>query len=223
MSSMAIRLYVVVALIVGAYVVSHWLQITIGPPEAEMPDWSIRDLPYQLGDWLGADAEMDPKIAVATGAEVIVNRAYRSDSGQTVFLHAAMLKDPVGVYHCPTNCYPSSGWHKVDDYYQNVRVSEELAVAAKVTTWGKGQEYHLVAYWYQLGNHVLYNRFDLGGKIRWEMRGQPKWPVLLKVMTWIPLTGREGERTNHFKFTEEIAKWLNQPEHQQYLARWDNL
>ena len=58
------------AIVVATYGISRWLQIATGPPEVEMPDWSLRDLPYQLGDWHGKDAKIDPKIAAATGAEV---------------------------------------------------------------------------------------------------------------------------------------------------------
>ena len=46
----------------------------------ERPNWSLRELPFQLTNWHGEDTEMDPKIAVATGADVIVNRIYRDEA-----------------------------------------------------------------------------------------------------------------------------------------------
>lgn len=223
MTSITTRMYVVVALLVGVYGVNRWLQIATGPPETEIPSWSLQELPYRIGDWTGTDVELDPKIAVATGAEVVVNRAYRNDLGGTIYVHAAMFRDPAeGIYHSPMNCYPSNGWTKFDEYYEDLQCSEESTVAARLVGWAKGGERVLVAYWYQLGTHVLHNRFDLGGRIRWEMRGQAKWPVLLKVMLWIPLSGREQERGEFRSFAREVATWLNQPEHQKYFAQWDN-
>jgi EpsI family protein len=166
---------------------------------------------------------MDPKIAVATGADVIANRAYRNESGQTIFLHTGMFRDPAeGVYHSPMNCYRSNGWNKRTEDRENVQVSEGLTFAVSLVVWEKEGERILVAYWYQLGDHFVYDRFGLGSKIRWEMLGYSKWPVLLKVMAWIPLERREEERTVLLKFVEDVAKWVNQPEHQQYFAQWNS-
>ena len=57
------------------------MQAATEPPEVEKPNWTLRDLPLQFGTWHGEDTEMDPKIAVATGADVIVNRIYRDEAG----------------------------------------------------------------------------------------------------------------------------------------------
>ena len=77
-----------------------------------------------------------------------------------------------------------------------------------------------VACWYQLGGHVLYERFDLG-RVRWAMCGQPKWPVLTKVMLQMSAAEFDDARTSLMGFTEQVVKWLNQPEHRKnYLDRW---
>ena len=33
------------------------------PPEVEMPKWTFRTMPLQLGDWHGEDTKLDPTIA----------------------------------------------------------------------------------------------------------------------------------------------------------------
>ena len=43
-----------------------------------------------------------------------------------------------------------------------MEVAEDLTIAVSLTTWEKEEEKILVVYWYQLGQHVLYGRFDLG-------------------------------------------------------------
>jgi EpsI family protein len=185
-----------------------------------MPGWTFHDLPMQLGNWRGEATELDPVIAAATGASIIVNRAYRNDQGRTVALHAAMFDDPIdGVMHTPQNCYRANGWTKLDETHEDLQVSADQTFAVELTNWKKGDEKAIVLFWYQLGEQVLYSRLDLG-KIRWKMRGQPKWPVLTKVMVQITITDPEDSLTTVLDFAEQVAKWLNQPEHQKYLAKW---
>jgi EpsI family protein len=223
MNGVSLRLYAVVAMVVGAYGVSRWLQIATAPPEVEMPGWKLAELPMQLGNWLGETAELDEKIAAATGAVEIENRRYHNELGHVLSLHTAMFTDPaVGVYHSPLNCYPANGWKKLSETSANVPVPNAATIAVRVVSFEKDGEKYLVAYWYQLGNRVLYEREDLG-KIRWEMRGQSKWPVLLKVMVQTQVAEGQNSRASLRAFTKEIGAWLNQPEHRKYLARWSQI
>jgi EpsI family protein len=220
MNGLAVRVYVVVGIVLAAYGISYVLEAATEPPEVERPDWTLRDLPFQLGAWRGEDTEMDPKIAIATGAYFIVNRIYRDESTHIVSLHTAMFEDPAeGVYHSPLNCYLASGWKKLDEKREDVKVAEDLSIAVSLTTWEKEGEKILVVYWFQLGQHVLYGRLDLGG-VRWEMRGQPTWPVLLKTMVQITMTEPEETKTAALGFVRQFAEWLNRPAHRKYLDRW---
>ena len=38
-----------------------------------------------------------------------------------------------------------------------------------------------------------------------------------------PVADRDEDRVTFLKFLGEVAKWLNQPEHQKYLAQWERL
>jgi EpsI family protein len=220
MNSSATRLYLVVAIVLAAYGVGWLVQAAAEPPETETPAWSLRDLPQQFGDWHGEDTEMDPKIAAATGASVIVNRIYRNEMGSAVSLHTAMFEDPAeGIYHNPLNCYRSSGWKKISETREDVKVAEDLTIPVSVTSWEKEGEKIIVAYWFQLGQHVLYERFDLG-KVRWTMRGQPRWPVLFKVMIQVSMTDLDDTKAIALGFGQKFAEWLNQPEHRKYLDQW---
>ena len=184
-------------------------------------------LPLQIGDWRGerVDREkMDPKrreeydkIADKTGAakETIEDRSYHDDLGHTIMLHAAMFDDPnAGVYHVPANCYRAAGWKKMDEYRETLQISEDVSIPVNVTAWERENEHVLVVYWLQLGEHVLFDRSDLGLKVRWAMRGQPKWPALMKVMLSMPANDWDEAKPILVGFAEEIAKWENQPEHQ---------
>jgi hypothetical protein len=57
-------------------------------------------------------------------------------------------------------------------------------------------------------------------EVRWQLRGQRKWPMLTKVMLQIPAADLDDARTTLMGFTEQVVKWLNQPEHRKYLDRW---
>ncbi len=214
------RLYAVAAIIVATYGISHLVKAQTEPAEVDMPSWSFREFPLQLGNWRGEETKLDPEIAVATGADVLVNRAYRDSMGHSLTLHTAMFKVPAtGIGHSPSVCYLASGWRMLEQSFENVQVSSDLAIAVKLTKWEREGDTIWVACWYQLGGHVLYERFDLG-RVRWAMRGQPKWPPLTKIMLQSSATETEDAKTSLLGFTEQVVKWLNQPEHRKYLDRW---
>ena len=151
---------------------------------------------------------------------MIVNRIYRDEAAHGISLHTASFCDPAdGVFHSPLNCYRLSGWRKLGESRETVKVADDLSIAVSLTRWEKEDEKILVAYWYQLGEHVLYDRLDLGG-IRWAMRGQPTWPVLIKVMVQLPMTDFDETKTLGLGFIQQFAAWRNQPEHRKYLDRW---
>ena len=110
-------------------------------------------------------------------------------------MHTAMFADPRGgVYHTPINCYRASGWQDTSEIRENLEVSDELTVPVSVSTWEQKGERIMVVYWYQLGEHVLFDRWDLGMKVRWSLRGRPKWPALIKVMLQIAAPDPEAAK-----------------------------
>ena len=223
MNRVAIRVYVVIGIVLVAYGVSHLVRAASEPPEVVMPEWTVHDLPLQLGKWHGEEAEMDPTIAMATGAFAIANRIYRDGTGRAVSLHSAMFENPAeGVYHSPLNCYRANGWVKISETQEDMKITEDLTFPISLTLWKKENQKIIVAYWYQLGQYVLFDRLDLGG-IRWNLRGQPKWPVLIKVMLQAPMSSADDSKETLLDFGQKLSKWFNTPEHRQYLDRWGGI
>jgi len=214
--STAARIYIVAALIMATYGVAHLVEAALEPPEVVLPRWTFEEMPLQFGDWRGVPTTMDPEIAVATGADRIVNREYKDDRGHAVSMHTAMFKRPeVGVYHSPLNCYRAQGWQLMKgEVRENLPVSDGLTIPVSLTTWEREGERLMVVYWYQMGEHVLFGRWDLGWKIRWSLRGQPRWPAVIKVMLQISAPEPEDAKTAILSFAEQVAKWENQPAHQ---------
>ena len=213
--SPSVRLYIIAALIPltsgGAYLVNRELE----PPEVDLPDWTFNEMPLQIGDWHGEKATLDPELAKATGAQVIVDRIYKDDAGHAISVHTAMFQDPKGgVYHSPLNCYRSNGWQKLSETSSDLQISDTLTIPVSVTRWEHQNDKVIVVYWYQLGKHVLFGRWDLGFKVRWSLAGKPKWPALIKVMLQIPASEPPEEaRAAILNFAEQVAKWENQPTH----------
>jgi EpsI family protein len=210
------RVLIVAALIPLTYGGARLVDAALESPGCDMPDWKFSDMPKKLGDWHGEDSTLDAETALATGATIIVNRVYHDDSQHFIALHTAMFDDPAaGVKHSPLICYLSAGWQKLSQTRANLRISDELTIPVNVSKWEKEKEGRkvLVVYWYQLGEHVLFSRWDLGIKVRWSLAGKPKWPALIKVMLEIPIIEGEDRQSTALSFAELVAKWENQPEH----------
>ena len=216
----AVRLCVLAAAMGVASLVSIWEECALVPPEAKLPSWTFDELPYKLGDWQGEDTELDPEITKAVGAAPgrIVERRYVDKLGHAVSMHTAMFSNPVeGVYHSPFNCYRSNGWELQSSSREELQLSDDLAIPVIVTQWKLDSKRAAVVYWYQLGEHVLFGRFDLGMKVRWALAGKPYWPALVKVMMHTDAADAEDAKAALLNFAEQVAKWENQPERRKEL------
>lgn len=216
----AIRLYVLSAVVLATWGVSKWEKQALKPPDVRLPSWTFNEMPLQFGDWQGEDTELDPKITAAVGAAPgrIADSLYRDRLGHTVTMHTAMFDDPVeGVYHTPLNCYRANGWQKLNDSREELRLFDDLTIPVRLTTWRREGSRVIVLYWYQLGEHVLFGRWDLGINVRWSLAGKPKWPALVKVMLQIDAADAEDAKATILSFAEQVARWENEPQRRKEL------
>jgi EpsI family protein len=217
-----IRIGIVAAVVMVSMYACYALHISMEPAPVELPAWTFHELPAQIGDWHGEPTTLDPKIVQKTGAvpESIEDRAYHDDLGHTIMMHTAMFNNPTdAVYHIPTNCYRAAGWQQTGQYRETLQISEDLSIPVLVTTWEHENEHLLVVYWLQLGEYVLFDRSDLGWKVRRAFAGRPKWPAMLKVQLSLSANDLDEAKQVLVPFAEEIAKWENQPAHRTGLVR----
>jgi EpsI family protein len=229
MNNTTLRLWIVVALVAAAYGVSFLVKAGAAPPEVQLPDWTFSELPTSLPPteisspqgttWRGENAEMDPKLTAAIGADSVVDRVYRDEKGNAISMHTAIFANPAeGALHSPINCYRGAGWEEVTETSEEIQVNVERSIPVSVTTWERGRERVMVLYWYQIGEHVLFGRSDLLN-VRWAMRGQPVWPATVKVLLQ---TSAEGDlydaKTRILDLAEQIGRWINQPSHQMHVG-----
>ncbi|MCE5303240.1 MAG: EpsI family protein [Planctomycetaceae bacterium] len=202
------------------YGVIRLIQASLAPPDVLAPSWTVHDLPMQLGPWHGEATKLDPKIAAATGASDIEDRLFHNDAGNTVSLHSAMFSDPTqGMQHLPRNCYRAAGWKLREQTEEKIRVSDDRTVVVKLLVMEKDADMAVVAYWYQLGQRVLYDRVDLG-EARWALRGVPKWPVMFKTMIHTIANDAKEGKAALLSFLEQYVSWFEKPQHQKYFERW---
>lgn len=86
------------------------------PEDAEPYHRQVREaadaLPFQIGDWFGADQDVPPAAIQMLQPNVLVSRRYRSiDTGRVatiLLVHCKDARDLAG--HYPPVCYPAHGW-----------------------------------------------------------------------------------------------------------------
>jgi EpsI family protein len=212
MNSTVTRLIVVVMLLAVMSGGTYLVRASLKPPKVQMPDKDFAQLPLQLGGWQGKNVDLDPKIFETIGADLIVNRSYRDTAQHVISAHLAVFTDPdTGVYHSPMNCYRSDGWQKGSEDVLQLRLGDQPGIEGNLTTWEKGGRAVVVLYWYQVGEHVLFDRFDMG-RVRWALRGQETWPALVKVLMETQGSGDlDRDKARLRDLAERVYQWINQP------------
>jgi EpsI family protein len=208
-----VRLFIVVSLVglvaTSTYVFPAWLK----PKEIRLPDWDLSTFPLQFDSWQGAQVELDEKIMerILRDAEDAVDRAYADDANQAVSLHVALFRDlDRGIIHSPYNCYRGAGWTRIDDTQLMLRVSEESSIPVSLTTWELQGKRVMVMYWYQLDEHILFDRLDLG-MARWKMRNKETWPAMVKVLLQTSAADPDKGKERIQIIAQRAYQWLNRP------------
>jgi len=207
------RLFAVALVVALIPVGTYFVRAGMKPSEVRFPDHDLRLLPMQLGPWKGEERQLDPDIFTATGAKYIVERSYEDNTGRSMSLHIAVFGDPdEGIYHRPYNCYRGHGYTLVSEQDVPLQVPTRENMMAHVMTWEKERRKVVVAYWYQLGDHLLFDRNDMT-RVRFAMMGQHTWPALIKVMIETPATAEAEETERQLQdFAARVCQWIDVPE-----------
>ncbi len=217
------RLYIVAALIPLTYYGAAWFfRVEMESREVVMPSWTFDQLPMKLGPWTGKPAELDEEMK-ASGTASVTNRIYQDEQGRSISFYGAMFNNPQdGVLHSPMNCYRRTGWQFKEEKWETLQLNDQLSIPVNLSRWErkseKGFERVFVLYWYQLGEHVLFNRWDFGVKVRWAMRDREKWPPIIKVMLHMPISDPDSAKPAILDFATQVAAWENQPKHRQEMG-----
>jgi EpsI family protein len=222
---LALRLALAAVIVFATYGAMFGLKFVIQPPEVVFPAWCHKNndvnnpelsinLPLQLGGWSGVKTDLDPVIFNATEAKIAENRIYTDDSGHTFSLHIAFYDNvDAGVWHCPTNCYRCSGWQCTSELKQRLGIEGSSSPEVLLTQWTKEDSQCLVVHWYDLGDTILYDRFGLG-QARYNLRGRPNWPPLVKILIQNQNNGTSQEdKEQILSFAKQVYLWLDGVSH----------
>jgi len=203
------RLCVMAAAVATVSLVAVQLRGTLDPQRVVMPEWSLHDMPLRLGSWQGSDIQMDPRVFYVIDADVVVDRLYRDREGRCVSMHTAMFtRYNRGVAHNPMLCYRTCGWRLVETSMSPLHLDDGTSASVRFAVWERDGERAVLAFWYQLGDRLVFDRFDLG-RARVPFIGQPALPPLIKVLLHMPTIHPREDEAYVRDLGQHVYRWLN--------------
>lgn len=126
------------------------MMITDRPPLRQ----SLSSLPMVVGDWVGRDEEIDPRIKEESQATEFINRVYvRRDQPErrlTLWINYSYKGD--NLRHSPEICLPSKGYNKLESECRVISVRDPGGNELPVSRLGydNGDLFQCVGFWYYI-------------------------------------------------------------------------
>ncbi len=205
------RLAIVVGILGLVQLVNYQVGAMLQSTDVALPDWSLEELPLQFDGWKGEASELDPRLFVRIGADVVADRVYTNRRGHAVSAHTALFTDfneAIGV-HLPARCYRAAGWEQRGGETHTLHVEGLPDVRVEISTWQREGRRVQVLYWYQLGEHALLGRYDLS-RAQMALAGYDTWPAMVKVMLETQGDRRQDADMHLLDVARHIRQWLYQ-------------
>ena len=228
------RLIILTVAVVTVWGIALMLRGTLSAES--LPDWRLEGLPSDFSTdsrtWVGEDNKhIDPNLTQAEDVDETLDRLYRDGSGVVSVHVAAFTQYQFGVQHNPMVCYDRSGWELREASELDLVVADNRpdiagnkdeskdqtkVVRVKVAAWEhKVLGRAMIAYWYQLGDDLVFDRGSLGtARMKWL--GRPFKPALMKVLMDTKYTtagDAEVARARLKAMSQHIYEWLNRSDH----------
>ncbi len=208
-----IRLAIVVGIIGLVQLLSWQVEAMLKPLEVVMPDWSVEELPLEFPDWRGEVQQLDERLFMRTGADVVADRVYENRDNDVISAHTALFKDfdEAIVVHLPSRCYRAAGWKQLGVEKRDLEVPKAPPITVEISTWEREGHRVKVLYWYQLGEHTVLDRFDLANA-QMALAGYQSWPAMVKVMLQTSADQGESQAADMrlMDLAGNIRKWLHE-------------
>lgn len=110
---------------------------------------SLAAVPQRIGAWTGQDDPLERAVEEVLRADFNLQRAYRDDAGDLVWLYVGYYGTSRGgrPEHTPRGCYTGAGWGIADS--RVVTVDESTGLRVQEYLVERGPEQHLVHFWYR--------------------------------------------------------------------------
>ncbi|HUT09881.1 MAG TPA: exosortase-associated EpsI family protein [Thermoguttaceae bacterium] len=202
------RLLTVVALVFAVHLVLVWTRHGL-KPDVENLGWSLSEVPYRLGKWEGAEATLDERTFQWIGGMEAVNREYRHPATRSVVAFHAVLYElyDKAANHNPTMCYRAGGYRERESDLLPLSASDPTALANRSVYEREGRQV-VEVHWYQFGDYIVRNRWQMG-KVRLKLMGGEAWPPVIKVLLQIDVKNVEQDKATIAEFAEVVYEAVN--------------
>lgn len=180
-----------------------------GSGEVRLPQRDLRELPLQLGNWVGEDAPLDAKLMLATGANQVVNRRYRNSAGETVLVHMGIWSEyKLAFPHPPDACYPANGWQIADKRDSTLQLAGKSKGPVRLLQVAQEGERLQLLFWGQLGGELVVDR-DGMRRVRRGLRGRQTWPPFIKVLLQTSAANSERGEARLRELASLVYAWTD--------------
>jgi len=184
-------------------------------PTVVQPTKPLQSFPLvvktEKSDWTGKDEELDKEVFDFAQLDAEISRVYTNGDNRTLSLLLGAYNSPAtGLYHSPFNCYDRHGFNLKQRGRQMLQAPNRPDTELSLSTWEKGGQTYVVGFWYELGDHTLYERDDMAPwkPTVWKMAGKSKWPVTFKVL--IQSSGGDPDQAiaDVMDMAKVVREWL---------------
>jgi hypothetical protein len=200
----------------GFWAVGHLSNPSVIEPRQPLSNFPMKVTTAETGTWDGKPTKLDDQMFDESEVSAVETRLYVKEGRTLKFLLAEYREPSKGLYHNPMNCYHSQGYTLVGDVEKRPlvvgpsRPDTEISIANWLKKGENGKENVIVAYWYEIGDHTMFERSDLWDTQK-AMFGKTEWPVMFKVLLEMP--AGEGAAVEQTKgellgMAQEVRKWL---------------
>jgi EpsI family protein len=211
MGNIMVRMAIVIGVMLSVKLGLSYVGLMSHPAVVE-PQIPLEQFPMTVtlpdkGTWQGKETKLDEQTFNQSEVSVAVSRIYTKDNQVLKFLLAEYKESSKGLYHNPMNCYRSQGFALLSTANQPLKTNNRADSTVNVSVWKRENEKVIVAYWYEIGDHTLYERQDLLST-QWAMRGKTQWPVMFKVLLEMPAGEDDQSKTAILEMAQYVRAWL---------------
>lgn len=204
----AVRLFVLAAMLVGIEVGFQILRARRSMAEVEMPPWKLDEMPRELGDWHGEPTEVDSRIFRNLGASQTRDTLFHPPFGLPVVAHVAIFEqESSGLPHHPNLCYGGNGYRETGQRGIRIRTDRGREVPASLATYERENDRLAVLFWYQYGERVLTESSQMAAA-RLAVGARRARPAMIKVMLQTQLDTPDQAEGRLRELARLILAWM---------------
>jgi hypothetical protein len=114
----------------------------------------LTTVPMELGDWVGRDVNVDPRVLKESQADEYINRIYesRKDPGRRLWLWINYSRMGLNLRHSPKICLPSGGWTEIESESRMIpiRYGDDRSIRIMRLGYAQGELVQSIGFWYYI-------------------------------------------------------------------------